>query len=145
LTNECCKTGNLYGILLTGLGPDCIELFQNYIHRTSDVQTAAVAIIHAPLKNLSSKYVNANGWVESYRELLDSWMLWEQRYAWDECKRWVSPWLIDRFFFKGFVWHSFGKTSWTENLHTMLSLWWEHFVERRAQAKNENLLGEGSK
>lgn len=82
LANDCIKQGNLYGILLTGLNSDSIELFQTYINITSDVQTAAVAIIHSNcLKTISNKYVNA--WIESYRELLDKWMLWEQRAKYD--------------------------------------------------------------
>lgn len=82
LANDCIKQGNLYGILLTGLNSDSIELFQTYINITSDVQTAAVTIIHSNcMKTVSNKYVNA--WIESYRELLDKWMLWEQRAKYD--------------------------------------------------------------
>jgi WD repeat-containing protein mio len=85
LTSDCMKQGNLYGIVLTGLTGshigghiDCIDLFQAYIHRTSDVQTPATVIIHSSfIKDLSSKYIDE--WIESYRELLDYWMLWEER------------------------------------------------------------------
>ena len=85
LASDCIKHGNLHGILLTGLNSECIELFQTYIHRTSDIQTAAVAIIHSTcVKTISNKYVNA--WIESYRDLLDRWMLWETRAKYD-CNR----------------------------------------------------------
>lgn len=85
LALDCIKQGNLYGILLTGLNSECIELFQTYIHRTGDVQTAAVAIIHSTCtKTISNKYVNA--WIESYRDILDKWMLWEQRAKYDICR-----------------------------------------------------------
>lgn len=78
--SEVLKQGNLYGILLTGLGIECIELFQSYLHRTGDVQTPAVAIIHSTVaKTLTSKITNA--WIERYRDLLDRWMLWTQRYT----------------------------------------------------------------
>jgi hypothetical protein len=73
--------GNLYGILLTGLSLECIDLFQSYIHRTSDVQTPAVSIIHSTFNTSNSKYIN--GWIESYRDLLDCWMLWEERALYD--------------------------------------------------------------
>lgn len=43
---------------------------------TSDVQTAAVAIIHSHLVHQKSIKV----WIENYRSLLDCWMLWEQRF-----------------------------------------------------------------
>ncbi|RNA42728.1 WD repeat-containing mio [Brachionus plicatilis] len=82
LTSSFVKDGNLYGILLTGLNFDCIDLFQFYINRTSDVQTPAVAIINSNCaKILANKYVN--DWIESYRNLLDIWMLWEQRAHFD--------------------------------------------------------------
>lgn len=81
LTGDCIKYGNLYGILLTGLSSELsIELFQNYIKRTSDVQTPAVAVINN-VNTIKNKYVKA--WIDSYRELLDSWMLWEQRAQYD--------------------------------------------------------------
>ena len=98
LASDCSKSGNLYGVLITGLyssssssssstststtstsSYDCIDLFQHYINRTGDVQTAAVAIIHSKCEKTSqSKHVTA--WIEHYRDLLDSWMLWEQRF-----------------------------------------------------------------
>jgi hypothetical protein len=83
LSMECIKQGNLYGILLIGLNHDSmIELFQSYINRTSDVQTAAVAIMHSSIvKTSTAKFMNA--WIESYRDLLDCWMLWEQRALYD--------------------------------------------------------------
>ncbi|CAF0718217.1 unnamed protein product [Brachionus calyciflorus] len=82
LTNSSIKEGSLYGILLTGLTADCIDLFQYYINRTSDVQTSVTAIINSICpKILSNKFVD--GWIKSYRNLLDSWMLWEQRAQFD--------------------------------------------------------------
>ena len=82
LTSDCIKQGNLYGILLTGLNVEAIELFQFYIKRTSDIQTPAVAIIHSKFDlSIPSKYVS--DWIMSYRELLDSWMLWDQRAQYD--------------------------------------------------------------
>lgn len=80
--NNFVKDGNLHGILLTGLNSDCIDLFRFYINRTSDVQTAAVAITNSNCTfTLANKYVNI--WIESYRNLLDTWMLWEQRAHFD--------------------------------------------------------------
>lgn len=82
LTSDCIKQGNLYGILLTGLNVEAIELFQFYIKRTSDIQTPAVSIIHSKFDlSIPSKYVS--DWITSYRELLDSWMLWDQRAQYD--------------------------------------------------------------
>jgi hypothetical protein len=76
--NYCIANGLLYGILLTGLNIDCIDLFQAYIDRTNDVQTPAVAIIHSNIDNRQTKT-----WSECYRELLDKWQLWDQRCLYD--------------------------------------------------------------
>jgi hypothetical protein len=78
LTKYCIEQGNLYGILLTGLNLDCLDLFQSYITRSFDVQTAAVAIINSNLEN-----ENSIMWIETYRGLLDQWMMWEQRALFD--------------------------------------------------------------
>lgn len=61
LKDDCIKNGNLYGILLTGLNLESIDLFQAYITRTYDIQTAAVAIANSNLDN-----ENSNMWIETY-------------------------------------------------------------------------------
>ena len=77
LAMECIRAGYLYGVLI--LGFELPDLFKTYIIRTGDVQTPAVAIINSTnAKVLGLKQVDC--WIKSYRELLDSWMLWEQRY-----------------------------------------------------------------
>lgn len=78
LTKYCIEQGNLFGILLTGLNLECLDLFQSYITRSYDVQTAAVAIINSNLEN-----DNSIMWIETYRGLLDQWMMWEQRALFD--------------------------------------------------------------
>lgn len=79
LTDDYVSQGSLYGILFTGLSNDCIDLFQKYIDRTNDIQTVALSIINA------SKLPNhvSTIWIEAYRDLLDKWMLWEQRALFD--------------------------------------------------------------
>ena len=78
LLKYCIEQGNLYGILLTGLNLECLDLFQAYITRSFDVQTAAVAIINS---NLETE--NSIMWIETYRGLLDQWMMWEERALFD--------------------------------------------------------------
>lgn len=41
-------TGNLEGILLTGLTTDGVELMETYVDRTGDVQTASFCMLKVP-------------------------------------------------------------------------------------------------
>jgi hypothetical protein len=78
IEEECLKNADLHGVLLTGLNVKSIELFQEFIDKTSDIQTVALAIIHTPYKDvLQSKQVQS--WIHSYRELLNKFKLWEKR------------------------------------------------------------------
>ena len=44
---ELIASGNLEGLLLTGLSRDGIDLLQRYVDRTGDVQTASLVAIQA--------------------------------------------------------------------------------------------------
>ena len=70
IEDECLAHADLHCVLLTGLGPRCIDIFQAFIDRTFDIQTIALAIIHSPypevLKSAQAKY-----WIVAYRELLN--------------------------------------------------------------------------
>lgn len=45
LTNEMKESGNLEGILLTGLTKDGVDLMESYVDRTGDVQTASFCML----------------------------------------------------------------------------------------------------
>ncbi|GFT39799.1 GATOR complex protein MIOS [Nephila pilipes] len=82
LKKQMTETGNLDGILLTGLTNDGLSLIQRYVDTTGDVQTASLIVLHT-LPNQMSKDNRAIAWVSSYRDLLDTWMLWKQRAMFD--------------------------------------------------------------
>lgn len=48
LSGEMKETGNLEGILLTGLTRDGVELMETYVDRTGDVQTASFCMLKVP-------------------------------------------------------------------------------------------------
>lgn len=74
INEECIRNGDLHGVLLTGLNMKCIELFQNFIAKTNDLQTVALAIIHTPYKHvLESDEVQS--WIHDYRELLNTFKM----------------------------------------------------------------------
>ncbi|CAG7836336.1 unnamed protein product [Allacma fusca] len=93
LTNEMVKTGNLDGILLTGMTPQAIPLLQRYLDITGDVQTVSLLAIRTMAADIPSS-PQLQFWIERYRELLDSWKLWEQRAEFDIVKNTNNPLLI---------------------------------------------------
>lgn len=76
------EKGDLSAILLTGVTEDGIELFSNYVERTCDVQTISFILLWS-LPNLVHKNEKAQVWVESYKNLLDCWRMWNQRAQFD--------------------------------------------------------------
>ena len=75
----------LAGLLLTGLrlgdgrlNEPLLELLQNYVDRTGDVQTAA-AIVVVTRDPLVIETERARRWIELYRQLLNWWQLWTER------------------------------------------------------------------
>eukprot|EP00058_Branchiostoma_floridae_P009637 XP_002595125.1 hypothetical protein BRAFLDRAFT_67907 [Branchiostoma floridae] len=90
LTCEMVKKGNLEGILLTGLTKDGIDLLENYVNSTADVQTACLAMVQACPSDVS-KDTRVQQWIESYRSLLDSWRFWHQRAQFDVHRNLIDP------------------------------------------------------
>ncbi|XP_069184860.1 GATOR2 complex protein MIOS isoform X3 [Procambarus clarkii] len=78
LNAQLTEEGNLDGILLTGLCSEGIELLQRYVDLTGDVQTVALVTIHT-LQQAITKDSRLYHWVHSYRNLLDSLCLWNER------------------------------------------------------------------
>ncbi|KAH3795999.1 hypothetical protein DPMN_149563, partial [Dreissena polymorpha] len=77
---ELCKNlkqkGDLDGILLTGLtNEEGLELLGNYVDLTSDIQTAALAVMYSSPSDLSRNEQVLN-WIEGYRDLLNQWKMW---------------------------------------------------------------------
>ncbi|CAI2164423.1 11509_t:CDS:10 [Funneliformis geosporum] len=81
ITEKVIATGNIDGIILTGLTPEGVSLFENYINNTCDVQTASLALSFCvPRKFKDSRVTN---WVENYRMLLDQWQMFHIRARFD--------------------------------------------------------------
>lgn len=54
-------------------------MFGNYVDRTCDVQTAAVAMVQTFPNPDLTKDSHVISWITAYRDLLDSWRMWHQR------------------------------------------------------------------
>ncbi len=67
------KSGNLTGLLITGLSSRGGELIENYVKRSGDVQTAALLGVIAQPKG----FVDGRGlrWLDSYRDMMDTWCM----------------------------------------------------------------------
>jgi WD repeat-containing protein mio len=79
IQDECVREGNLHGILLTGLSKQCISLFQSFVDIHDDVQTVSLAIIHSPYNEEVLNNKQVINWINSYRDLLNQFQLWEKR------------------------------------------------------------------
>ncbi|CAL8072972.1 unnamed protein product [Orchesella dallaii] len=93
ISNDMIKKGNLYGILLTGMTPQSIPLLQRYLNLTADVQSVAVLAIRTMASDIASSAI-LKLWIERYRDLLDSWKLWDERAEFDILKNRNNPALI---------------------------------------------------
>ncbi len=78
---RCVEDGDLQGLPLTGLTQShgTIDLLQNYLDRTSDLQTVAVisCFIHGRSRG------RTDHWIEQYRTLLNRWRLRMDRVDFD--------------------------------------------------------------
>ena len=80
-TAESIAQGDIEGIALTGLTEKSISLFQTYILKSFDLQTAVLALAHTSPRYISSSLVDT--WRESYRAELNSYRLFLQRVQFD--------------------------------------------------------------
>lgn len=81
LTDRAVKTGDLEGIILTGLTPRLIDLLQSYVDKTADVQTASLIIAFGCPRFFKDD--RAVQWIEEYKRLLNSWQFFELRARFD--------------------------------------------------------------
>jgi len=81
LSDQAVNSGDLEGLVLTGLTPRGFTLIQNYLDRSGDVQTVALAasIVH-PARVFDAR---AERWILAYRKLLDQWKLYSARAKFD--------------------------------------------------------------
>src|SRR5690606_1509108 len=80
-TKAVIDNGDLDGIILTGVTEQAVALLQVYINRTADVQTAALVASFGCPKYFKDERVEY--WVESYRNLLNSWQMFHARARFD--------------------------------------------------------------
>ncbi|RUS35184.1 hypothetical protein BC938DRAFT_474392 [Jimgerdemannia flammicorona] len=81
LVRQVVAEGDIEGLFLTGLTKEGVDLFEQYVNSTDDIQTAALALSFCVPSKFQDRRVDE--WVESYRLLLDRWQLYHTRARFD--------------------------------------------------------------
>ncbi|OAX38556.1 hypothetical protein K503DRAFT_792437 [Rhizopogon vinicolor AM-OR11-026] len=79
--DRACIHGDIEGLIIAGLTPTGIDILQDYVDRTGDVQTAAILGAYASPAKFADGHTER--WLETYRDLLDGFKLFHHRVAFD--------------------------------------------------------------
>lgn len=84
-TAEVISQGDIEGVVLTGLGYPAMDLFQSYISKFNDVQTAVLAMSHTVPRFIDNEWrkMQFESWREMYRMQVNSWKLQLERARFD--------------------------------------------------------------
>lgn len=87
LTNcikKCQRSGYLEGLIITGMDKYGIGILQSYVDETGDVQSAGLVSsrVILPMDWASERRI-CSEWLESYRDLLNTWQMWQSRAMFD--------------------------------------------------------------
>ncbi|TPX34999.1 hypothetical protein SmJEL517_g02515 [Synchytrium microbalum] len=88
-TQKMRQTGNIEGLLLTGLTSSGVDLFEEFVDRTGDVQSACMVMSLVVPRRFTDYRVES--WVDNYRLLLDRWQLFRVRAQFDIARRRYMP------------------------------------------------------
>lgn len=87
---DCIDDGDIEGIVLTGLTEQAVPLFENYIRKFLDLQTAVLAISITCPRYFTDSRVDL--WRETYRADLNNWCMFTQRAQFDvQCTKFSTP------------------------------------------------------
>lgn len=81
VTDRVVNSGDLEGIILTGITPRVVKLLQCYIDKTGDVQTPSLISSFGCPRYFEDPRIS--NWVEEYRMLLNRWRMFSQRAKFD--------------------------------------------------------------
>jgi len=80
-TAECIKEGDVEGVVLTGLTEQAVPLFETYIHKFSDLQTAVLAMAFTCPRYFTD--FRTDRWHATYRSHLNDWRMFVPRVHFD--------------------------------------------------------------
>ncbi|KAI9480747.1 MAG: hypothetical protein EXX96DRAFT_191846 [Benjaminiella poitrasii] len=81
LLNVLVYEGDMEGVVVTGLTPRGVDLFERALNKYGDVQTASLIMSYVVPKRFKDNRVE--DWVETYRLLMDRWQMWHERAKFD--------------------------------------------------------------
>ena len=82
--DECVSSGDLEGLLVSGLSKKGVATIETFVDRNADVQTAALVVskVVIPSQWTEQRKI-CSEWGDSYRSLLNTWRMWESRAIFD--------------------------------------------------------------
>ena len=81
---SCQTSGNIEGLVASGLSKEGIKILQCFVDNQADIQTAALVVSRAIMPpNWTRERRICMEWVESYRTLLNGWQMWTSRAMFD--------------------------------------------------------------
>ena len=81
---KCKEDGNLEGIIITGLDQRGFQILQSFVDIFSDCQTAALISSRVLLpSNWVMERAMCSEWLDNYRDLLNSFSMWQSRAMFD--------------------------------------------------------------
>ncbi|CAJ1901029.1 unnamed protein product [Cylindrotheca closterium] len=81
---SCQASGNIEGLVASGLSKEGIKILQCFVDNQVDIQTAALVVSRAILPpSWTQERKACMEWVESYRALLNGWQMWTSRAMYD--------------------------------------------------------------
>jgi len=81
---KCKDEGNLEGIIITGLDQRGFQILQSFVDIFSDCQTAALISSRVMLPpNWATERAMCSEWLDNYRDLLNTFSMWQSRAMFD--------------------------------------------------------------
>ena len=78
--DRCIHNGDIEGLLISGLSHQGMDILQNYLDASGDIQTVAMLASLNPARAHESR---TERWLDTYRDLLDDWKLFHHRCQFD--------------------------------------------------------------
>lgn len=83
-TDACQENGAVEGLIISGLTAQGIQLLQSFVDKTGDVQTATLITSRVAMEIYSKDERRVcSEWLDSYRNLLNHWQMWQARAMFD--------------------------------------------------------------
>ncbi|THH28339.1 hypothetical protein EUX98_g5852 [Antrodiella citrinella] len=76
IVDSCTHSGDIEGLMVTGLTAQGMDILQMYVDVTGDVQTAAIV---GNLNPARARDARVERWLDTYRHLMDAWKLFHYR------------------------------------------------------------------